>query len=87
MVSSKKAFQTLSKNKERILRAGYMNLLGYCVGGPGQFRLAQEAYAILRARFASESFRSDYLSWFISEIIAVLNNLMIVHFHSYFLFR
>ena len=30
-----KAFQTLSKNKERILRSGYMNLLGYCVGGSG----------------------------------------------------
>jgi len=28
---------------------------------------AQEAYAILRTRFASDSFTSDYLAWFISS--------------------
>ena len=28
---------------------------------------AQQAYAIIRARFADESFSSDYLSWFVSE--------------------
>src|SRR5712664_1739174 len=28
---------------------------------------AQEAYAILRSRFASDSFPADYLSWFVSR--------------------
>src|SRR5207245_9314768 len=28
---------------------------------------AQEAYAILRSRFGSDSFPADYLSWFVSR--------------------
>ncbi len=31
---------------------------------------AQEAYAILRNRFASDSFPADYLSWFVSKSMA-----------------
>ncbi len=31
---------------------------------------AQEAYAILRSRFASDSFPADYLSWFVSKSMA-----------------
>ncbi len=28
---------------------------------------AQEAYAVLRSRFGSDSFPADYLSWFVSR--------------------